>query len=179
MVLQFCGYYYVCGLDGLHYCWYFKAIWGWMLPLSLLWGNRSGYETLLVSVGLDSAPSTERLPTGQACWKLLGRVVQGWGGAGVLWGWLHFRQKGKGEGCNIQVQFSSHYFAKWVRNPYIQFGSVVCAGNLCTSKLLIQPELLSVLVIRKMCAHKFAYLKCSPLLRKDNKTRGQFSHSTR
>lgn len=165
------------GWMGFHYCWYFKAIWGWMLQLSLLCGNRSGYETLLVSVGLDSVPSMERLPTGQACWKLLGRVVQGWGWECCRAGCISDKREGRGLQHSSSILKS--LLCKVGTYPYIQFGSVVCAGNLCTSKLLIQPGLLSVLVIRKMCAHKFAYLKCSPLLRKDNKMRGQFSHSTR
>lgn len=179
MVLQFCGYYNVCGLDGLHYCWYFKAIWGWMLPLSLLWGKRSGYETLLVSVGLDSAPSTERLPYRPGLLKTVGKSCAGMRRSGSVVGLVAFQTKREGRGLQHSSSILKSLLCKVGTYPYIQFGSVVCAGNLCTSKLLIQPELLSVLVIRKMCAHKFAYLKCSPLLRKDNKTRGQFSHSTR
>lgn len=120
------------------------------------------------------------LPAGQACYKTVRGSCVGLRRSGSVVGLVAFqteREEGRG------LQHSSSILKSWLCKvgtyPYIQFGSVVCAGNLCTSKLLIQPELLSVLVIRKMCAHKFAYLKCSPLLRKDNKMRGQVSHSTR
>lgn len=179
MVLQLCGYYNMCGLDGLYYCWYIKAIWGRMLQLNLLGGNRSGYETLLVSVGLDSVPSMVRLACRPGLLKTVRESCVGLRRSGSVVGLVAFQTEREGRG----LQHSSSNLKSWLCKvgtyPYIQFGSVVCAGNLCTGKLLIQPELLSVLVIRKMCAHKFAYLKCSPLLRKDNKMRGQFSHSTR
>lgn len=111
--------------------------------------------------------------------KTVGKSCAGMRRSGGVVGLVAFQTKREGRGLQHSSSILKSLLCKVGTYPYIQFGSVVCAGNLCTSKLLIQPELLSVLVIRKMCAHKFAYLKCSPLLRKDNKTRGQFSHSTR
>lgn len=76
-----------------------------------------------------------------------------------------------GQGSNIQVTSQVIHFQVGEQYQYIQFGCVVilCLQSMYIHTLLFKLKYFSIFLIRKMCWHKFPYLKCFLLLKKDNK----------